>query len=93
LAPGTKAKNTELGSYENGEYGLLVSPGNATAMTSAMEEIMRNESLRMELTAKSGDRAKEFDSKVVMKEFYQLIANHFCLTEKDPASSKEFSAS
>ncbi len=93
LAPGTKAKNTELGSYENGEYGLLVSPGNATAMTSAMEEIIRNEKLRRELTAKSGDRAKEFDSKVVMKEFYQLIANHFCLKEKDPASSKEFSAS
>ena len=93
LAPGTKAANNVLGSFEKGEYGLLVSPGNATAMTSAMEETMRNDSLRTELTAKSEARANEFDSKVVMKEFYQMIASHVSVAEKDLPSSKEFPVS
>ncbi len=86
LAPLSDNLKDGLLSYEIGEYGMLVPTKNASALTSAMEEMIRNEDLRADYEAKGDKRAAEFDSKVVMREFNQIVENHLPNTESHQMS-------
>lgn len=57
-------------------YGILTPVGDPTSMARAMQEMMDDTQLRESYAAKGPGRAAEYDSKIVMKEFEQILVDH-----------------
>jgi len=76
LAPATDYRTRGLDRCEHGEYGLLVPVGDRAAMTEAMAEMMQNTGMRNHYKARCAGKAAEYDSRIVMEEFRQIITSY-----------------
>ena len=82
LAPATGYQTQVTDKCEFAEYGVLVPVGNKEVLTTAMREMMQNEELRNTYRAKCANKAVEFDRKIVIEEFKQIINDYL------PSASK-----
>lgn len=70
------SSNCEVGPKEilgNGEYGKLFNVGDYKELSIIMEDIIKNSSLREDYETKAKERSKEFESKKLIEEYYNII--------------------
>ncbi len=60
---------------EGGKYGLLVEPGNVTALTTGLERMMSDESLRWRFAAQAREAVSALDVGVVGRRWLELFAS------------------
>lgn len=58
---------------QNGKYGLLVPPGDETALAQAMLKLLENPPLRHELSQLGLQRASDFNAPRIMRQYEDLI--------------------
>jgi GalNAc-alpha-(1->4)-GalNAc-alpha-(1->3)-diNAcBac-PP-undecaprenol alpha-1,4-N-acetyl-D-galactosaminyltransferase len=59
---------------EGGKYGLLVEPGNVTALTAALERMMSDETLRRRFAAQAREAVSALDIGTVGRRWLELIS-------------------
>jgi glycosyltransferase involved in cell wall biosynthesis len=60
---------------EDGKYGLLVEPGNVPALTTGLERMMTDESLRRRLAAQAREAVSSLDVDVIGRRWIELLAS------------------
>lgn len=58
---------------DGGRYGRLVPPNSAEALSAAIEELVTNEPLRLELGKQAKERSADFDMKTMIRRYEQLF--------------------
>ncbi len=74
LSPETDVKKIIKNEIEIAEYGILVPVNNATLLAGAMELIYRNHNLLNSFKNKARNRAKDFDTGVIIKQFKEILS-------------------
>ncbi|MBP6063654.1 MAG: glycosyltransferase [Fusobacteriaceae bacterium] len=70
------SSNCKVGPKEilgNGEYGSLFNVGDYKELSIIMEEIIKNSKLRENYEIKAKERANQFESKSLIKEYYNIL--------------------